>query len=196
MTNDEINIVANVAGITETEADDILESAGGILRLATMTAAELEGLGLRPSSARRLYAANEYRRAVHMASLPVRPYLTDGYAVSEYVDDIRHYEVEHMMVIACGSRLQAIARKTISIGTLDKTLCHPRDVMRFAVTRNAANVILVHNHPSGDCTPSAGDIAMTRALVEAGKICGITVCDHVIVGAGKKWLSMRKEALM
>jgi DNA repair protein RadC len=84
---------------------------------------------------------------------------------------------------------------------VDRTQIHPREVFRFAIRENCSRVLLVHNHPSGDPTPSAQDIAANRQLVEAGKIVGIEVLDHVIVANparvhGRAYVSFRQENLM
>jgi DNA repair protein RadC len=76
----------------------------------------------------------------------------------------------------------------VSRGTLDSTLVHPREVFKAAILANAAAIILTHNHPSGDPTPSPDDLALTQRLVQAGQIIGIDVLDHVIVGDGR-WTS-------
>ncbi len=73
---------------------------------------------------------------------------------------------------------------TVSMGSLDSSVVHPREVFKEAISASAASVIFVHNHPSGDPEPSEDDIELTRRLVEAGKLLGILVLDHVIVGDG------------
>lgn len=89
---------------------------------------------------------------------------------------------------------------TVTVGLVDRTQVHPREVFRCAILNNCSRVLLAHNHPSGDCTPSAQDIAANRQLVEAGKIIGIEVLDHVVVGtpspAHRGYVSFREQNLI
>lgn len=88
----------------------------------------------------------------------------------------------------------------VSVGLVDRTQVHPRECYRNAILQGASRIVLAHNHPSGDPTPSAQDIAATRQLVEAGKIVGIEVLDHVIIGmpnaTGRDFLSFREQNLL
>ncbi len=89
---------------------------------------------------------------------------------------------EHFVVLLLDRKNNVIGINTVAIGSLSATIVHPREVFKPAILANAAAVILAHNHPSGDPTPSPEDKATTRKLVEAGKILGIQVLDHIIVG--------------
>jgi DNA repair protein RadC len=102
--------------------------------------------------------------------------------VFQYCLDMQNFPQEVVRVIFLDSKLRIIGSSDISRGTLTTSIAHPRDVFREALARNAHGVIIVHNHPSGDPTPSADDIEITKRLVEAGKVLGITVHDHVIIG--------------
>jgi DNA repair protein RadC len=93
-------------------------------------------------------------------------------------------EQECMAVLLLNTKNHMIASEIVTTGLLDRSLVHPREVFRPAILRNAATLVLVHNHPSGDPTPSATDIRATRQLVKAGKIIGIKVLDHIIIAAG------------
>lgn len=95
--------------------------------------------------------------------------------------DLRDYKKEYFVIFYLDSRNQEIKRETISIGSLNANLVHPREVFEPAVRNSAAHVILAHNHPSGDFEPSEDDLDITKRLVEAGKILGIEVLDHVVV---------------
>ena len=94
----------------------------------------------------------------------------------------RAYDVENFQVIVLNTRRKLIRVDTISQGTLDTILVHPREVFKPAIAANAAAIILVHNHPSGDPTPSEADIKVTRDLIRAGQLLKIDVLDHVILG--------------
>jgi DNA repair protein RadC len=89
---------------------------------------------------------------------------------------------EEFWVLLCDVKNQVTGSAMVSRGTLDASLVHPREVFRLAIAGNAANVVFVHNHPSGDPEPSAEDVTLTERLVEAGRLLGIPVLDHIIIG--------------
>lgn len=91
---------------------------------------------------------------------------------------------EHFVVILLSSKNAVIGVETVSIGTLNASIVHPREVLKPAVVNSTAAIILAHNHPSGVATPSQEDIAITKRIRKAGEILGIDVLDHVIVGKG------------
>jgi DNA repair protein RadC len=88
---------------------------------------------------------------------------------------------EHFKLILLNPRSKIIGISTISIGTLNASLVHPREVFKDAISHNAASVVLAHNHPSGDPEPSEDDITITKRLIEAGRILGVEVTDHIVI---------------
>lgn len=96
--------------------------------------------------------------------------------------DIRQNKKEHFIVFYLDTHNREIKRETISVGTLNSNLIHPREVFESAIKNNVAQIIVAHNHPSGIVEPSEDDIEITKRLVDAGKLLGIEVLDHVIVG--------------
>ncbi len=115
--------------------------------------------------------------------------------VFESLKDIRALKKEHLIAIYLDTRNQEIHREIISIGTLTASLVHPREVFEPAVRHLAVSIFVVHNHPSGDTEPSEDDLVITKKLVEAGKIMGIEVLDHIIV-TGKNFLSFKEQGLI
>ena len=106
-------------------------------------------------------------------------------AVYEYLaGELRYEQQEHFIALMLDSRRHLIRRCTISKGTINRTMVHPRDVFREAITSNAASIILAHNHPSGDVSPSKLDRELTRELVNAGDAMHIPITDHLIIGTG------------
>jgi len=101
--------------------------------------------------------------------------------VYEYTKDMRDLPREHLRGIYLDTHQRVIHDEVISIGTLNSNIVHPREVLKSAIEYNAAAFILVHNHPSGIATPSASDIEITNQIIQAGKIIGINLLDHVIV---------------
>jgi DNA repair protein RadC len=102
---------------------------------------------------------------------------------------------EHFKLILLNSRNKIIRVRTISIGTLNTSLVHPREVFKDALAHSAASVVLAHNHPSGDPEPSEDDLKITKKLVESGKILGIEVIDHIIIGKNN-FYSFREKGLI
>ena len=112
-------------------------------------------------------------------------------------EESRPQDVEQFRVVLLNTRRRLIGLETISQGTLDTLLVHPREVFKRAIAANASAVVLVHNHPSGDPTPSEADIKVTRDLIRAGQLLKIEVLDHVIIGRRtterqKDYLSLRE----
>ncbi|OIO30378.1 hypothetical protein AUJ77_03310 [Candidatus Nomurabacteria bacterium CG1_02_43_90] len=101
--------------------------------------------------------------------------------VWERMEDIRGSKKEHFVVFYLDSRNQEIQREIISVGTLNESLVHPREVFEGAIKNNASSIILAHNHPSGDLGPSQADIEITKKLIHAGKILDIRIISHVVV---------------
>ena len=95
--------------------------------------------------------------------------------------DIRDSKKEHFVVFYLDARNQEVQREVVSIGTLNTSLVHPREVFESAIKHSAAHIIIAHNHPSGNVTPSSEDVEVTKRLVEAGNILGIALMDHIIV---------------
>ena len=103
---------------------------------------------------------------------------------------------EHFVVLLLDTQNQVIGIHTVTVGTHDASLVHPREVFKTAILANAASVLLAHNHPSGDPTPSAEDLMVTRQLNEAGITIGIEVLDHVVVGDIDRYYSFREAGRM
>ena len=121
--------------------------------------------------------------------------LTSPKEIWKEMRDIRNKKKEYCVVFYLDIQNQIIKRNIISIGTLDASIVHPREVFEVAVKKHAAQIIISHNHPSGQVIPSQEDIQITKRLVEAGEILGIKVIDHVIV-TDRHYLSLRQRGLM
>jgi DNA repair protein RadC len=115
--------------------------------------------------------------------------------IFDSMKDIRGLKKEHFIAIYLDTKNQEITREIISIGTLNASLVHPREVFEPAIRHLASSIILVHNHPSGDPTPSEEDMVTTKRFVEAGSILGISIFDHMIV-TENKYISLRKEEVI
>ena len=103
---------------------------------------------------------------------------------------------EHFVAVALDARNQIIGANVVSIGSLSASIVHPRELMKFAINANAASIILAHNHPSGDISPSKDDIEMTLRMVRAAEIMGIEILDHLILAHGGYYFSLKEKGLM
>ena len=175
-------------------AAEVLAVAGGPHGLTQVAPSRLmRETGLGAARAARLLAAVELGRRALIAR-PPRPRLSTPAAVAAYLAP-RHgdHREERFGVALLDTKHRLIRVVPISHGTLDASLVHPREVFRAAAEHSAAAIVLFHNHPSGDPTPSLDDIQLTRRLVEAGELMGIAVVDHVVLGA-PGWHSLRESS--
>ncbi|MCC6763357.1 MAG: JAB domain-containing protein [Deltaproteobacteria bacterium] len=112
-----------------------------------------------------------------------------------FAEDAGTWDRERFLVLALDGKNRLLGAETLSVGTLTASLVHPREVMKSLILSNAAAFILLHNHPSGDPTPSAEDRAITQRLKEVGDVFGMRLLDHVIVGSAR-YCSMSDEAIL
>ena len=170
---------------------------GSLRRLATRPPADLAGVaGVGRGKAARVTAALELGRRVGLEETPPPERIRGPADVHRYyASRLRDLAVEEFHVLALGSQSQVQGALLITRGILNSSLVHPREVFRAAIAEAAAGIIVVHNHPSGDPTPSADDRAVTRQLVEAGRMLDVPVYDHVIVG-GDRYVSFAEAGLL
>jgi len=121
--------------------------------------------------------------------------ITDESQVYKLLEKMSDYDRENFVAIYLDSRNTLIAIHTISIGTLNASLVHPREIFKPALLCSAAAIILAHNHPSGDPEPSDADIELTNQIKKAGEVIGIELLDHIIIGRGS-YKSLRNSPLM
>ena len=177
---------------TGVEGKNVLEAAKQILtkhskkRLLKLNYADLSKIkGIGPAKACAILASVELvKRSLEIGeeTLPKIESVKDIIAQAVYMRDKTR---EHLMVIFLNARNEMIYKKPMFVGTLNANLVHPREIFQEALKQNAASVILVHNHPSGDAEPSEDDLTITKRIQEAGKIMGIDVLDHVIITKNK-----------
>src|SRR6266511_2674218 len=184
---DALAVAGDVLGLVE----------GSLRRLAARPLAEVARVpGVGRSKAARVAAALELGRRVGAEAEP-RPERIRGPADVHRLcaTRFRDLAVEEFHVLALGSQSQVLGDLLITRGILNSSLVHPREVFRAAIAEAAAGIIVVHNHPSGDATPSADDRAVTRQLVDAGRLLDLPVYDHVIVG-GDGYVSFAEAGLL
>ena len=111
-----------------------------------------------------------------------------------YMEDMRHREKEILKLLLLNTRARLIGELNVSTGTVDTALVSPRELFMEALQRNAVSIILLHNHPSGDPTPSLADVQITRRIYEAGALIGIELLDHIIIG-DNCFVSMKEKGI-
>lgn len=178
-------------------ANEILSSAGGLTGLAHLLPNGMARLkGLKTARTTRLVAALELgRRMLTEPSEPRPIFRTPDDAGKYLLPRFGAKPVEEFGLLILDTRNRLKRLQIISRGSLNGSLVHPREVFREAVALQAAGLVLFHNHPSGDPTPSLEDQSLTRRLREAGNIMGIEVLDHVIVGRGR-FVSLKEKGLL
>ena len=166
-----------------------------LVELAQFSEEELAlSLGLTPSAARRIAAALELHRRLMEAKRPVRPTLRNPEEVASYLRSHADLDHERLWCLPLDVRSRLIGQPlVISIGDIDGTDAGPRAFFRRALRVGGASAIVVHNHPTGDPSPSAADQAVTRNLAKAGRLLNVELVDHVILGAAGAYRSLRRD---
>lgn len=172
----------------------IAETMEDLHRLAAADVAVLEAVdGVGRATAARLAAAFELgRRVASETGSDEEPVRGPADVFRRMGPRLRDLPQEEFHALLLNTRHRVVREVRVTRGILDSSLIHPREVFRLAVSEGAASVILVHNHPSGDPTPSAEDRAVTRQLAAAGRSLGIPVLDHVVIGRGR-YVSLAPE---
>lgn len=115
---------------------------------------------------------------------------------ADYVmDEMKYLQKEHLRVIMLNTKNMVICSKDVSMGSLNSSIVHPREIYTEAIKRCSASIIICHNHPSGDPTPSLEDINITKRLAECGKIIGIELIDHIVIGDGT-YISLKEKGVL
>jgi len=168
-------------------AQEIVAHFGSLENLSRATIQELCQIkGVGPAKAIQLMAAFHLGVRLSRELVPDRVKIEHPiHAYRLIKDKIAHESREHLIVILLDVKGYVISDQLISVGTLTESLVHPREVFYPAIRHKAASIILAHNHPSGDPTPSPQDISLTKQLMKAGELMGIKVQDHIIVGKGR-----------
>jgi DNA repair protein RadC len=153
--------------------------------------------GIGPARAASLLACLELSRRAATTPASGRPVVSTPEDVARLCGpQLRGSDREHFWALALNTKNQLLKIIEVSIGSLNASIVHPRELFKDAVKVSAASIVVVHNHPSGDPTPSAADIQLTRRLVKAGDVLGIEVLDHVVIGDGAVHASLRELGLM
>jgi len=160
-------------------AQRILNECGGLRRLAEIKWEELTHIhGVGPAKALLLQASIEFGRRVARSRLPETVKITCPQDAAD-------------LLMFLNTKNQVIGRQTLSIGSLNASIVHPREVFKAAIRRSSASILCAHNHPSGDPTPSAEDVQLTKRLADAGQLIGIELLDHLVIG-DNRFISLKE----
>ena len=174
-------------------ADDLVSSLASVRDLAGTSVEKLSRIrGVGFAGACRVKAAVELgKRVVKSARGEMKSVRSPADAAGLVMEDMKNLDREHFRVILLDSKNSVISVETVSIGTVNASLVHPREVLKPALEKSATCMILVHNQQTGNVSPSREDILLTRRFEKCGRILGIEVVDHIIIGDGK-YTSMKE----
>jgi DNA repair protein RadC len=175
-------------------ANRLLNHFEGLRLLKDATIEEMTSIkGIGTAKAVQILAAIELGRRISRLQYDERYVIRSPEDGAKYVmEDMRFLSQEHFVCLYLNTKNQVIHRKTVFIGSLNASIVHPREVFKEAIKRSAASVICAHNHPSGDPTPSREDIEVTKRLAECGRMIGIELLDHLIIG-DRKFVSLKEK---
>ncbi|MDM8534840.1 DNA repair protein RadC [Clostridiaceae bacterium HSG29] len=163
---------------------EIINNVGGLSGLTDITFEELTSIkGIGTAKACNILAALELNKRVSAFSIKKKMKITSPNDVCNiFMDELRYEKKEQFIIVLLNTKSEMISTEVISMGNLNSSIVHPREVYKFAIKKSAASVLFIHNHPSGDPRPSKNDKEITKRLTEVGNIIGINVLDHIIIG--------------
>lgn len=169
----------------------------GLVYLRDTTLQELmETKGIGECKASQILAAIELGKRINFLYALDKVKINQPNTIADlFMDEMRYLQKEHFRIVLLDTKNQIIVTEEISVGTLNASIVHPRDVFKVAIKRNANSIILIHNHPSGDPAPSREDINITNRLADVGNLVGIKVLDHIIIG-DNKYISFKERRLI
>lgn len=188
-------------GMNSTQlAEKILNTAqtgDGLVGLTSLTINQLMKIkGVGSVKAIQIKCICELSRRMAKQRAAVRLDFSSPEAIANYyMEDLRHLNKEHMVLVMLDSKCKMIRDCVISIGTVNASLITPREVFSEALKFEAVGIVLLHNHPSGDATPSRNDVAVTRRIAQAGSLLGIDLIDHIVIG-DNSYTSLKEKEFM
>ena len=175
----------------------LLSQSGGLRNLPGLSLEDMQEIrGVGPAKAAQLKAALEIgRRLATMPPDQAESITSPQRAAALVMEELRYKKKEHFVILLLNTKNHLLSREEISVGSLSASIVHPREIFKIPLRKSAASIILVHNHPSGDPSPSQEDLEVTRRLVEAGNLLGIAVRDHLVIGDGC-YFSFKEKGLL
>jgi DNA repair protein RadC len=186
---------------TGTKEESVLEVARNLTMhfpslnaLNEVTLSELQKIrGIGTAKAIELLALGELGRRISTPQRLKHTIASDRDAYFYLKQKLTNLSQEQLMAVYLNTRNEVIEDKVISVGTLDRTVFHPRDILKWALKYNAYALIMAHNHPSGDASPSDMDLKMTKLMIESAKTMGIVFIDHLIIGNNQYYSFAKKQ---
>ena len=177
-------------------AQDLLARFKGLPALVRACESEITDLdGIGPANATRIKAALEFARRLNLAVGEDRPLVrSPSDLATVLLPEMAHLEREHFVVVSLDTRNRVLHQQTLYVGSLNATHIRVAEVFREPIRRNAAAIIVAHNHPSGDPSPSPEDVQVTRQIREAGDLLSIELLDHLVIGS-QRFVSLRERGL-
>ncbi|QUI23331.1 DNA repair protein RadC [Vallitalea pronyensis] len=182
-----IELAQRILGITE-------QGIRGIYGLSLDDLQQVSGIGRVKSIQIKAIAELSKRLSKYNAETKLK-ISSPGSIATLYMEEMRYLQQEHLKIVFLDTKNQIIADKFLTVGTVNASLINPREVFIQALRHHAVHVILLHNHPSGDPTPSQEDIAITKRIIEAGDIIGVRLLDHIIIGDGH-YISLKERGIV
>ena len=184
---------------TGTRSENVIDMSNrlialyGIGELFNCTINELEKIkGIGQSKAMQLLAVSELGKRIRLKKKKQDKIDSAKDVFNLFEEKLKSEKQEHFFTVLLNTKNCVISIEKISIGILDASIIHPTEIFRSAIKNSASRIILVHNHPSGDPSPSEEDLEITNKLIESGELIGIEVLDHVIIGENKYWSWLEK----
>jgi len=178
-------------------AQAILQKTKGLKALNEITVEELMEIdGIGEGKAVQILASIELGKRIGKSNHAKTMFILSPEDGFSYLSaEMKHLTQEHFVVLFLDTKNYILGKKTIFIGSLNRAIVHPREVFKEAIKRSSASIICVHNHPSGDPSPSSQDIQLTHRLEEVGELIGIKVLDHLIIG-NEKFVSLKEKGYL
>ena len=197
LSNKELLSIVVMERKDESIAQTLLAEFDSVPRIINSEREELlriKGIGVK--RANQLQGVFELARRLYSVDPSEMPHISSPKDAAKIaIPDLRYEMKEHFKIMILDTKNHVLSYETISIGSLNASIVHPREVFKIAIQKSGNALVLIHNHPSGDPSPSPEDISITKRLQEAGEIIGIKVLDHVIIG-GNKHFSLKEQGLM
>lgn len=180
-----------------TLCSNLLQKSGGLNGLLSITSEEIINIhGFGSAKAAQIISISEIYRRFKSYKSGAEYKITQPKDAADFVmEEMRNLKQERLRVIMLNTKNLVLSVKDVSIGSLNSSIVHPREVFCEAIKKNSASIIICHNHPSGDATPSSEDINVTKRLKECGKLIGIDLLDHIIIGDGK-YISLKEKGIL
>ncbi len=178
-------------------SERLISTFDGLRMLKDASIEELTSIkGMGEAKAIQILAAVEIGNRINNLCYTERYVIRSPEDCANYcMNDMRFLSQEHFVCLYLNTKNQVLHKQAVFIGSLNASIVHPREVFKEAFRRSAASIICVHNHPSGDPTPSKEDIDVTKRLIECGKLIGIDILDHLIIGE-KKYVSLKEKGYL